>query len=178
MYDVFLFVIYRGFDLQPSKVVLDVSRESYKTRISACWPKWDNIPAHIVECIWQDVLVSIYIFMSLIFNDSILLLFDDDNLIFDFLFFCEIQAQLDIQTEDLMLARHYWMQKMRKNYRDTISAVKAKRKQPQWMGDSVWEGFKKYWDSDDAKVTVLIKLILNMKNIWLINNVLNFNCTG
>lgn len=51
----------RGFELMPSKVVLDVSRNSYRGRMQACWPKWDSIPPHIIECIWQDVIVSLFL---------------------------------------------------------------------------------------------------------------------
>ena len=67
-----------------------------------------------------------------------------------------MQAEVDIQTDDLALARTYWMQKMRKNYKDAISTMKKNRKKPTWMGDNVWSGFLKYWESDTAKVSVLI----------------------
>lgn len=55
---------YRGFEVEPSQFILDVSKKSYKGRMSAVWPHWDNIPAHIKNAIWADLMViTIYIFL-------------------------------------------------------------------------------------------------------------------
>ena len=48
------------------------------------------------------------------------------------------------------------MKKMRKNYRDTISEIKKSGKKPRWMGESVWQGWLRYWEMDEAKASILI----------------------
>ena len=49
---------YRGFEVEPSEFILQVSKEAYKSRMSGCWPQWDNFPTHIKNAIWADLMVS------------------------------------------------------------------------------------------------------------------------
>lgn len=49
---------YKGFKVEPSEFILQVSKEAYKSRMSECWPQWDNIPTHIKNAIWADLMVS------------------------------------------------------------------------------------------------------------------------
>ena len=136
--------------------MLDVSKASYRGRMSACWPKWDSIPPHIIEVIWQDVLVSI--FFSFPFLIHFCRFSTVYRLQFNILlaFYRETQAAIDIQTDDMVLAREYWMKKMRKNYRDSISEIKKSGKRPRWMGESVWQAWLGYWETDEAKASILI----------------------
>lgn len=48
----------RGLQFQPTQFVLDISRNSYISRMSGAWPHWDSIPPHIKNAILADVLVS------------------------------------------------------------------------------------------------------------------------
>ena len=73
-----------------------------------------------------------------------------------FTFYHETHAEIDIQADDMELARTYWMKKMRKNYRDSISEIKKVSKRPKWMGENVWQGWLDYWNTDEAKASILI----------------------
>ena len=64
-----------------------------------------------------------------------------------------MQAVVRVEPHDLDVFSNNWNQKMRKNYRETISRAKKAGKKPGWMSDEVWNGFLTYWELEAAKVS-------------------------
>lgn len=50
---------FRGFELEPSDFILDVSKKGFMSRMAGFWRHWDDFPAHIKNAIWADVMVNI-----------------------------------------------------------------------------------------------------------------------
>lgn len=70
------------------------------------------------------------------------------------LFYRETQAEIDIHADDMVLAEMYWMKKMRANYKESIYEIKKSGKKPKWMGESVWQAWQAYWETDEAKASI------------------------
>ena len=76
-----------------------------------------------------------------------------------------MQAAVRVDPEDMAIFTNHWNQKMRKNYRETLSRAKTSGKKPGWMGDDIWAGFQQHWESEAFKVSYNVTIFLHLN--WL-----------
>ena len=113
------------------------------SRMSGCWPRWDDIPVPVKNAICADLMVIKYKF-----------LFDlNVNRMFIIQVNFNMQAAVRVEPQDLNVFRNHWNQRMRKNYRNTLTKVKSAGKKPSWMSADIYSEFLRLWDTAEFKVS-------------------------
>lgn len=141
--------------MEPSNIVLTISRRAYMARMTSCWPRWTAIPEGVREAIWQDFLVCVvyqllhYVVMYIM---SIHVCTICSNCITHI--FSNVQGEVDLADADVSVVRRHWSSKIAKNYRETINSIKTSGKRPHWMSEAVFDEFATWWSNEDFVVNL------------------------